>query len=132
MSFTKDYISQMDANYAIEEYDKFALAIRNTNLIIDKNLEQGKTYPVYDVMAYTFEEFNETKFQSRKLINERAFLKYYITSIQDSTAYVELNGQYVNLKYFADSKSGVIKGMTMVNSSDSSEGMETMTIFGKK
>ncbi|MDF1695152.1 MAG: hypothetical protein P1U56_04945 [Saprospiraceae bacterium] len=132
INFSRKYILSMTTIQPVKTVDKFAIAVQNINLANNKYLRQGSFYTLENIFGYTISESTNKDYPAARLNKEKAFLKYYITSDEDNTAYVELKGKNVNIKYYADFSSGIIKGMSMTTSNSSMSEVERITLFSSK
>ena len=129
---SKEDILYLDINNAREEKDKFAIAIKNLNLLSNKYLRQSNYFTLQDVFAYTFSPNEERDISITQMLKEPGTLRYFITSEEDNTSYVELKNYNLYINYYADFSTGFIKGMTMVTSSSDDTEVERLTLFSSK
>lgn len=129
LSFDREYMSSLDPHNSLKEVDKFAIALKNIEVVNSKYLKEGNFYLLENVYGYRINKSTKKDFPNDKIIKESATLNYYITSDIDNTSYVQLKGKKVSLKYFADFISGRIKGMSMVTSTKEGSELERMTLF---
>jgi len=125
----KEYISNLNINEALEEKDKFTIAIKNINLLNNKDLSQDKYFTLNDVFAYTFKNPKSKYFPSAKILSDAATIKYFNTSEEDNTSYLELKSNNVQINFFLDFPTGIIKGMTMISSNYDASEIERMILF---
>lgn len=127
--FSEEYIDKLHIKKPIEEKDKYAIAIKNMNLMNNIYLKQGSIYTLKDIFYYSIENSLDQDFPNKQILKEDAFLRYYITSQEDNTSYIELKSDHVNLKYYADYNTGIIKGMTMVSATWNTTEVERLILF---
>ena len=126
---SRSYIMTLNKIQPIKTVDKFAIAIQNINLANNKYLRQGSYYTIEDVFGYVISDSTSNDYPGSNLVKEKAYLKYFITSEEDNTAYVELQNKKVNIKYYADFSTGIIKGMSMTTCNKSISEVERITLF---
>jgi len=129
---TKEDMDRVESLVETEMKDKFVIALKNMKMINRKYLKQGNFYSMENVLGYYVEKSEGRSYPTGYRFKETAYLKYYITSDEDDTAYVQMKGQKVSMKFFADFSSGRIKGMSMVNANSMGDEIERLTLFGSK
>ena len=123
---SKDSIENFEVSKNMQDDDRFAILIKNMNLLDSKNLTHGEFQRLDNVCTYTNDRTHPTMFE------ESVRLKYYFTSSEDNTAYITAIGENSNINYYVDNKTGIPKGLTMITSSKYSDRLERIVLFTRK
>ncbi len=98
--FNKFELSDFTSSEKINKFKSIVAILNSPN---NKYLTERAVYAIKDIATYRGGEIEKSK----------AYLKYKFTSETDMTAVCELVGSDYNVKYFADHKTGIIRGMQM-------------------
>ena len=129
INISKSYVENLDSTQVVDQKSRFAALLRNLTMINRKYLKQGSLYTLDKVSAYSIIPSEKAEANVDKIILDKGTIKFGFVSEEDNTAYVGLRSKKANIKYYADFSTGILKGMSMITTSEKNTEIESITLF---
>ena len=129
INIPQTYIENLDSTQVIDQKSRFAVLLNNLTMINRKYLKQGNLYTMDEVFEYTITSSDGAEANVEKIMIDKGTIKFGFVSEEDNTAYVGLRSKKANIKYYADFSTGILKGMSMITTSEKNTEIESIILF---